>query len=346
MRRLKIKKSVNIREVAKFANVSQACVSKYLNKKPYVSKKTAQKIKSAIDTLNYSPSAIARSLVKKQTNNIGLLVLDIKNPYQTEVIRGIENYRNANNLNYNLLLIDMLENEKSGDNYIDSFIQNRVKGIITTSDMISEGCLKNLKNLGIPIIFIGRFLKFPDIKVDYISCNNDKGSCIMTNYLLSLGHRKIAYLTPQTGSTVVLSRIQGYKNAIKNSGDPKVTEDIFYIEDFTFNAGFKAAEKIFSMPEKPTAIFCINDYSAYGVIDYCISKGIKIPEEISIAGFDDIQFSSLGLINLTTIRQPIEKLGKLAIEALFKKFEDGIDKEIKIVLDPELVIRNSTQRII
>ncbi|MBM3707719.1 MAG: LacI family transcriptional regulator [Actinobacteria bacterium] len=343
---MKIRKAVNIKEVARHANVSQACVSKYLNKRPYVSKQTANKIQDAIDALNYSPSEIARSLVKRKTNNIGLLILDIKNPYQTEVIRGIENYKNAKNLDYNLLLIDMLQNEKSGDKYIDSFIQNRVNGILTTSDRISKESLKNLKALGIPIIFIGRFLSFADVEVDYVTSNNDKGSYIMTNYLLGLGHRKITFITPQVDSTVISLRIRGYKNAIKDFRDEEVGEDIFYGEDFTFNSGFKAAEKIFSKTERPTAIFCINDYSAYGVIDYCLSKGIKIPYDISIAGFDDIQFSSLGLINLTTVRQPIEEIGRLAAEALSKKLETGDNKRIKIVLEPELVIRNSTRGLI
>jgi LacI family transcriptional regulator len=139
---LKIKKTVNIKEVARYANVSQACVSKYLNKRPYVSEQTGKKIQDAINILKYSPREIARSLVKRKTNNIGLLILDIKNPYQTEVIRGIENYKNEKNLDYNLLLIDMLQTEKSGDKYIDSFIQNRVNGILTTSDKISRESLK------------------------------------------------------------------------------------------------------------------------------------------------------------------------------------------------------------
>lgn len=330
--------------MARHANVSQACVSKYLNKRPYVSQQTAKKIQDSINALNYSPSEIARSLVKRKTNNIGLLILDIKNPYQTEVIRGIENYKNAKNLDYNLLLIDMLQTEKSGDKYIDSFIQNRVNGILTTSDRISRESLKNLKILGIPIIFIERFLKFADIEVDYITSDNTKGSYLMTNYLLGLGHRKIAFLTPQIDSTVISMRIQGYKNAIKDFNDPAVAEEIIYGDDFSFNSGFKAAEKIFSKDSKPTAIFCINDYSAYGVIDYCMSKGIKIPGEVSIAGFDDIQFSSLGLISLTTIRQPIKEIGRLAAETLFKKLETGDKKRIKRVLAPELVIRNSTRK--
>lgn len=240
----------------------------------------------------------------------------------------------------------MLQTEKSGDKYIDSFIQNRVNGILTTSDRISRESLKNLKMLGIPIIFIGRFLKFTDIEVDYITSDNDKGAYTMTNYLLGLGHRKITFITPQVDSTVISLRTKGYKDAIKDFGDPSVVEDIYYGEDFTFISGFKAAEKIFSRDVKPTAIFCINDYSAYGVIDYCISKGIRIPDDISVAGFDDIEFSSLGLISLTTVRQPIEEIGRLAAESLFKKLETGDSRRIKIVISPEIVVRNSTRKVV
>ena len=238
------------------AGVSQACVSKYLNNKPYVSKKTKKKIQKAIKKLNYRPSAIARSLVNKKANKIGVIVLDITNPYQTEVIRGIEEYKTLHNLHYNIILIDMDNKEGPGDKYINTLLENRVDGIATTSDKISPDCIKFLKKIKLPTIFIGRLLKIPDIEIDYVAVDNLKGSYNMTKYLLKLGHRKIDYLTGPLDTNVSYDRLKGYKKALKKFGIKNVKEDVIYSGDFTFEAGFKAAKEIFSSEDLPTASAC------------------------------------------------------------------------------------------
>ena len=324
------------------AGVSQACVSKYLNNKPYVSKKTQEKIHQAIEELNYRPSAIARSLVSKKTNKIGVIVLDITNPYQTETIRGIEEYITTHNLDYNIILIDMGTKEGLGDKYIDVLLENRVAGIATTSDKISPGYVKFLKKLKIPTIFIGRLVDVPDLELDYVTLDNKQGAYDMTKYLLSLGHRKIMYFTGPLDTNVTASRREGYRKALEEFRESKLKSWIIDSGDFTYEAGFETAEKIFSADERPTAIFCANDYSAFGVIDYCYKHKIKIPEDVSIAGFDDVTFSSFGFISLTTVKQPINKLGILAAEVLFKKINSDNDEPIQIVLQPKIVMRGST----
>ena len=322
-----------------------ACVSKYLNNKPYVSKKTKEKIQKAIEELHYRPSAIARSMVLKKTNKIGVIVLDIRNPYQTETIRSIEEYRTIHNLNYNIILIDMGTKEDSGDKYIDELIENRVAGIATTSDKISSECVKFLKKIKIPTIFIGRVVDIPDLELDYVTVDNMKGAYDMTIYLLELGHRKIFYFTGPLDTNVTSARLKGYEKALKEFSGGKLKPWVIKSGDFTYEAGYKTAENIFSFGNRPSAIFCANDYSAFGMIDYCYKHKIKIPEDISIAGFDDIAFSSFGFISLTTVRQPIKKQGIIAAESLFKKIENNSIEPIQIVLKPEIVVRRSTRAI-
>jgi DNA-binding LacI/PurR family transcriptional regulator len=141
---------------------------------------------------------------------------------------------------------------------------------------------------------------------------------------------------------VTSDRLQGYEEALKDHGDGGLEPRVIDSEDFTYEAGYMTAEKVFSMSDKPTAIFCANDYSAFGVIDYCFKSGIKIPDEISVAGFDDVAFSSFGFISLTTVKQPIKKLGIIAAEALFKKIIEESEEPIQIVIEPEIMVRGST----
>lgn len=295
--------------------------------------------------LDYKPSAIARSLVTRRNNKIGVIVLEITNPYQTQVVRGIEDYKTINNLKYNIILMDMKNNEDNGDKYIDELLENRVEGIITTSEHYSEACIKYLKKINIPIVFIGRFVNIRNIKIDYVTVDNFKGSFEMTRYLTKLGHKKIAYITGPITSSVSKLRLSGYKKALEESHIENLKPDIIESEDFTYEFGLKAAKQIFTRKERPTAIFCANDYSAFGVIDYCYGNNISIPGDVSIAGFDDVYFSSFDFVGLTTVKQPIKKLVEMAAEILFKKI-NGIEKDYcNIVLDPEIVVRKTTRAI-
>lgn len=322
-----------------------ACVSKYLNNRPYVSEKTRNKIQEAIEELHFRPSAIARSLVSKKSNKIGIIVLDITNPYQTEIIRGIEEYKTIHDLDYNILLIDMGTKEGLGDKYIDTLIENRVAGIATTSDKISPKYIKFLKKLKIHIIFIGRLVDVPDVEIDYVIVDNQKGAYEMTNHLLKLGHREIVYFTGPLDTNVTIARLKGYEKALKEFDEVKLKPIVIDSEDFTYEAGYKTAKKVLSSNSKPSAIFCANDYSAFGVIDYCHKHSIKIPEDISIAGFDDLAFSSFGFISLTSVRQPIRKLSIIAAESLFQKIQNNTMEPIQIVLEPEIVARGSTSAV-
>jgi DNA-binding LacI/PurR family transcriptional regulator len=164
----------------------------------------------------------------------------------------------------------------------------------------------------------------------------------MTNYLLELGHRKIFYFTGPLDTNVTSQRLQGYKDALSDFNNRNLKPRIIDSGDFTYDAGYRTAEKVFAMRDHPTAIFCANDYSAFGVIDYCYKHGIRIPEEISVTGFDDVAFSSFGFINLTTVKQPIKKAGIIAAEALFKKIIEESEEPIQIVIEPEIVVRGST----
>ena len=345
MKDLKINKSTTIKDVARVAKVSISCISKYLNNKPYVCENTKKKIANAIKELNYTPSDIARSLVGKKTNNFGLLLLDITNPFQTGIIRGIEDYINENEMNYNLLLTDVRNEIILTDNSIDNFIRNRVLGIISTSEKISLDCILNLKKINLPIIFIGRHPDYPGTEVDYITTNNYKGLFLITDYLLKIGHRNIGYVTGPLNSKVAQDRIKGYRSAFKDHKIKINENNIILVNDFTPASGFIGAEKLLSNRVKPSAIACVSDFMAMGTIDYCLNNNIKVPDDISITGFDDINFSSLNFISLTTVNQSINDMGREAVKILINKIDKKNIETVKLIIEPQIIIRNSTKPI-
>lgn len=344
---MKNKTSPTIYDVAKMSGVSRSCVSLYLNNQPYVSTETKKKIEKAIKALNYEPSHIARSLTRRKTSSIGLIVFDITNPYQTEIIRGIEEFKINNHPDYNIILLDMLSNETSGDAYIDTLLRNRVEGILTTTDRISAKCIKYLQKRKTPIIFIGigTYINNPDIKVDYVTIDNLKGAYLITKYLLEKGHRKIFHIAGPKGEVFTTLRMGGYKKALKDSGIKDIKEKIIYTNDYTIESGFKAAKNIFSSMEKPTAIFCFSDYSAFGVIDYCNKNGINIPADVSVVGFDNVYLSSLYTFNLTTVSNPQKDYGRIAAETLFNRINFTGKKNMSIVLKSEVIVRKSVAEV-
>ena len=267
---------------------------------------------------------------------------DITNPYYAGIIRGMEEHKVEEGYNYSLILSDMIEPDNISDKYLDNFLQRRVDGIATTSDYISTDYLKMINSTKVPMVFINRYIVNPKISINYVIIDNYKGAYMITEHLIKLGHFNIAHISTDAGSIIVAKRLEGYKAAMADNGLEVKDENIILKGDLTAESGYKIAAGLLTKKNPPTAIFCINDYTAYGVIDYCFKNGIKIPEDISIAGFDDVSFSSLDFINLTTVRQPIKDIGRIAAQILFDKIKYGETDKVHRIIEPELVIRKST----
>ena len=316
-----------------------------MNKKYSISEKTKKKIQTAIVELDYKPSTIARNLVRGWSNNIGIVVQDITNLFQVEIIRSIEEYKVVNKLDYNILIIDMGIQENMDNNYLDILLENRVTGIATTYNKINIKYLELLKKSGIQIIFVASMTDISDFETNYVIVDNYKGAFDMTNYLLSLGHRKIAYFTGPLNTSIILSRLKGYKEAMVKSNVKSIEPNIIILDEDTHESIFNETQKSLSSSNRPTAIFCDKDNHALEVLDYCYKNNIKIPEDLSLAGFDDMNFSSFGFINLTTVRQPVKEFGIVVAKLLFKRTTDDNEKLVQIVLDPEIIVRGSTRAI-
>lgn len=327
---------VNIQEVAKEAGVSPSTVSRALNGFPGISEKTRERIVEIARKLNYRPNYRGQILTTQSTKNIGLLITDITNPFFPELVMGAEEY--ASKSGYTVLLGNTSESEEKETNYLDFFSRGPVDGIIISASRVSNEHIIMLAEDGLPIVVINRTLEHP--KVSYVSTDMEKGGYLATMHLLRLGHSKIAFINGPKHSEVSQRRLEGYKKALKEAG-VNYNSDLISFNVPVSESGYKEAIKLLCTGEAPTAIFTYNDVMAFGVIRAAKELGIKIPEELSVVGFDDIFFSSFTDPPLTTIRQLKEELGRMAVELLFKLMEGERES---LLIEPELIIRNTTSR--
>jgi len=327
---------VNIQEVAKEAGVSPSTVSRALNGFPGISEKTRERIVEIARKLNYRPNYRGQILTTQNTKNIGLLITDITNPFFPELVMGAEEY--ASKSGYTVLLGNTSESEEKETNYLDFFSRGPVDGIIISASRVSNEHIIMLAEEGLPIVVINRILEHP--KISYVSTDMEKGGYLATMHLLRLGHSKIAFINGPKHSEVSQRRLEGYKKALKEVG-VDYNPDLISFNVPVSESGYKEAIKLLCTGEAPTAIFTYNDVMAFGVIKAAKELGIKIPEELSVVGFDDIFFSSFTDPPLTTIKQFKEELGRMAVELLFKLM--GGERE-SLLIEPELIIRNTTSR--
>ena len=332
-------------DVAKKAGVSKSTVSKVLNSTPYVSEKAKASVLKAMVELDYIPNSIARNLVKnRNTPIIGLIVSDILNPFFPEVVRGVED--TARIKNYSMVLCNTDYDLRKEENYINFLLQIRASGIIFASTRIHDSIIYELKKLKYPFILLSRI--HPIIETDFVGVDNELGAKIAVKYLIDKGHKKIAHITGPLDTSPAMQRLNGYKNALKENGI-EYDEDLVMTGDFRESGGYECAKKllIINRKKRPTAIFAANDLSAMGAMEAIYSLGLKVPDDISIIGYDNIHISSYPSINLTTINQPKYEMAKIATEILIDKFENKVPpgKKRQVVLEPFLVERKTVREI-
>lgn len=329
--------NVTIKDIARIANVSYATVSRALNNHKDVSEQTKQKILKICNEVGYSPNAIARGLVKQNTYTIGLMVPDITNPYYPEVACGVED--EAAKENYNIFLCNTNWDLMKEVDYFNLLLAKRVEGIIIAP--VSDDTTKFVEKFTdrLPIVFLGT--RLDGEKYNYVVIDNIKGGEMITEYLIGLGHRRIAFIGGTKDSSTFSDRVKGYKNAlIKNNID--IDESLIKICGYRKVDGSNAIKTMAKESNLPTAVFAVNDLLALGIIDAVESLGLSIPQDISLVGFDDIPYASLPKIKLTTVSQPKDYIGREAVRILLEKIGNkNIHTGLQRVIQPELIIRST-----
>jgi DNA-binding LacI/PurR family transcriptional regulator len=328
-------KPISIKDVAAAAGVSHSTVSRALNNSPRVSQETSERIRRIAEEAGYSGSAIARSLATRRTKTIGVVVTTIADPFAAGIVIGIEEI--AGNNGYSVFLANSNADPDRELRVVRSFEERRVDAIIVLASRVGALYLTLLSRLRVPIVMINN--QHPSEFVHSVCIENTHGARTATAYLLSLGHRRIGYIGDRNGRQSDTERFAGYRDAL-DSADLPFQPDLVQYGDSTPDGGVQAMSILLRMPEPPSAVFCYDDMTALGAIRAARSAGCRIPEDISIVGFDDLPIVRFTDPPLTTIRQPMAKMGCLAMEAVLDLLGgSGLSHDIKV--KGELIERSS-----
>jgi LacI family transcriptional regulator len=329
-----------IKDVAKLSNVSIKTVSRVVNNVAEVSPQTRQKVKQAIKELGYQPNSIARNLANGKTNTVGVIIPHsagyiFSHSFFTEVLRGITEVLSANNVN---LLLQVAQRKTP---YVNLYHQRQVDGMILMSIRLGDPNLEGLAASGVPFIGTCRMAEKDDssrwVDADFVG-----GVEQSMDHLISLGHHRIALLSGPKNLVSVRLREQGYRKSLKKHNLMKV-EDYILEGDFTSESGYALAVHAMKLSHPPSALICGDDMMAFGAMQALRELGYRVPEDVSVIGFDDISLARFSSPPLTTIRQDTYQKGRIAAEnllSLIRNKETAIPSHC--MLDTTLIIRNST----
>lgn len=327
-----------IKTIAKAAGVSPAAVSKALNGYPDIGEETRERILRISAELGYTPNAIARSLVKKTSNIVGLLIPDISTPIYAEIFKGLD--AEAKRRGFNVFLCDTNRRKEFEISNVKTLMENRARGIIVAPVDGEVDHILELTGKRIPLMFIGG--KINNTMDNYVANDNRLGSILAVDYLADLGHRDVLMLCDNYRTKTKKDRVEGFQAQAGVRGlRPRVSiaaADAPEGMDYGYEAGLAAL----AGADRPSAIFASSDMVALGVMKAAASLGLSIPGDLSLVGYDDIQFASLPTVNLTTVAQPKFEIGVLAVELLCEAMkEGGMAVQHRRVVKPSLVVRSS-----
>lgn len=326
-----------MKDVAKMAGVSTSTVSHVINNDRFVSDTVRAKVDAAIKTLNYAPSALARSLKLNQTHTIGMLITASSNPFYSELVRGVE--RSCFERGYSLVLCNTEGDEQRMNRNLETLLQKRVDGLLLL-------CTET--HLPSPVI-MSRYPSIPTVMMDWapfegesdvIQDNSLLGGETATQHLIDNGYTRIACIAGPQDKTPARLRLEGYRNAMNRAG-LEIHEGYEIIGDFEFQGGFTAMNSLLALEQPPHAVFTGNDAMAVGAYQALYQAGLKVPQDMAVVGYDDIELARYMTPPLTTIHQPKDELGELAVDVLIHRMAQPTLEQQRLFLTPELVVRGS-----
>lgn len=327
-------------DVAKKAGVSVATVSRVLNSSPLVTEAARRKVLRAVKELNYQPNRAAQRLRAGRSHVIGLIISDIQNPFFTSVVRGIEDV--AYHHGYSLVLCNSDEDPEKEKLYINVMRSEDVAGVILASASEADPQVDDLIAYNIPIVAIDR--QIDDRQIDSVLATNIEGARAAVAHLIELGHRCIGFIGLPLTRTPGKERYEGYQRALRDHPLP-VSSDYVRIADAKQQGGYASTRDLLAEQPCVTALFVANNLMTLGALDAIRERGLKIPDDISIIGFDDMPWANLLQPPLTAIAQPTYELGQRAAELLLERFRQPQKPAVRLELKTNLVVRGSTQRL-
>jgi DNA-binding LacI/PurR family transcriptional regulator len=338
---------VSIKDIAREAEVSHSTVSRALSDSPLVRDETKVRIQHLAREMGYSPDALARSLVVGRTLTVGIVVTSIADPFIAEIVQGIE--RLALDLGYSVILASSDGEPEREIAAVEMLRTKRVDGVIVTSSRVGALYQEHLDRLGVPVVLVNSHSRQAGRYTYSISLDNRHAGSLAAQHLVQLGHRRIAYVcgpadhAHQRGSDD-LERVAGYRDALYRAG---ISHDRALIVPGTGSAegGEKALPALLSLEDTPTAAFCYNDMTAIGLLRAARHRGVMVPQDLAVVGLDGIDLASYVSPSLTTVAQPITRMGRGAMKMVLKLMENGDPHSgdvSDLVFQGHLVVREST----
>lgn len=335
--------ALTTKDVAQRAGVSQATVSRVLNNHHYVNEETRKKVLQAIEELDYQPNLLARSMALQKTNALGLVVSDLTNPFYGEIAKSI--IIRAKKFGYDVIICNPEgegedQDQDQQSTYLDFLQQRRVDGIIFTSVKFKDKTVERLINSNFPCVFCNRRLKLK--KASFISSDNKKGARMAVEHIIALGHKRIGFISGPSHFSTALERFEGYMEVINENG---LAVDNQLVKQGHFNQqyAYVATKEMLNISHPPTGLFVSNDLMALAAMEAVLDSGLRIPEDIALVGYDDIDISRHRKIQLTTVAQQKEKMGQLAVDEMLDMLSKDTTqlKPAHIYLEPKLIIRET-----
>ncbi|MBM7566201.1 LacI family DNA-binding transcriptional regulator [Paenibacillus sacheonensis] len=325
-----------IYDIARAAGVSTATVSKVINNKGRISEKTRNKIKQIMDEQRYEPSVMASAMKGKGTRTIALIIPDIDNPVYAEYLKRIE--ARGHELGYTIVMASTERDPEKEERHI-SLLRRKVDGYIIAARFNNIGLLKELTEDGVPVVLFAH--ERDELSVDSVTADDYLGGYRATEYLLELGHVRIGMVGEDTLSSH--ERIRGYRQALQDRGF-QAEEGLIRVGGHTIDGAAEQAGMLLDRADRPTAIFGYNDVSAVGAMLAARTRGIRMPDELSIIGFDNTMLCEIMDPKLSSVSMPTQELGNRVMELLIRRIDGGDMPKQRIRLLPELAVRESTAR--
>lgn len=327
-----------MRDVAERAGVSVTTVSHVINVTRVVSTEARQRVLAAMDELGYQPNALARSLRRKETYSLGVIVPDSADPFFAEVVRGIED--TSFQRGYTITLCNSDSDLDKELLYTNALTEKQVDGILfLAAGGKSTEHIQTLYKRRMPLVVVDRHTE--NIALDSVQIDNAWGGWAATHHLVGLGHRRIGCITGPSDLTLSAERVTGYRRALQE-GQLAVDESLIVKGDFQYESGYQAARYFLTMVDPPTAIFACNDLMAVGLVSAAQALGYQIPHDLAVVGFDDIRLASFINPPLTTIAQPKYEIGRMATSMLLERINDPDMPPRQHTLKTELIVRRSS----
>ena len=331
-------------DIAREAKVSVATVSRVLNGTAPVKDSTRERINKIIEKYQFQPNALARSLLKKKTGMIGMILPNIHNPFFPEVFAGAE--EEARRIGSTLFLGDSMGDHERESEYLSAMREKQVDGILFMGGRINlQRCDAQLQreiielSERIPVVLINGNL--PKGRLPRVYTDEYAAAVMATRHLIELGHRRIGFLGGMARFATTTVKIRAYRKTIKEHG--LIADDRWILlDDFSIESGKKLMNRLLQLKERPTAIICINDFTAIGALKVALEHGLRIPEDMSIVGFDDTLLATAVTPELTTVTQNAVELGRSAVRLLQQLIDKGPRVKKQIVLNPKLIVRQTT----